>query len=436
MNARQLVFPLAVALAARASADLPAQTRAITLGEALRRAELVDPQVVQALGSVRNTSVGVRAAYSGYLPTFSTTANLSNNYSGGPSRVDPVTGEVITGSNTSTSVGFGASTSYDLFTGFRRGSDISAAKAQRSSAEAGLDYFRAQNRLTTTRSFVQALQAGSLVRVRRESIRRAEEQFRIAIAKLATRSVNIADSLQAALNVAQAQLQLVGDEQQLAANEAALARAIGETGRVEATEDSSLLRVLTIADTAALIGEAMNRAPETVRAEANERAARANHGVARAQYFPILSLSADTRLAGNRVNDYQFFSSRNLGLGLSWQIFNRFQRETQVARARSDLETAVTQAADVRRRVGADMVTRLASLKAAEERIRIAQRNVETLRALVRVQLERYRIGSIDNDFLSRAQEQLNNAESEAVRARFDYVLAKAEIEALLGRPL
>jgi len=436
MSARHVFVPLAVALSSAAGVDLLAQTRTVTLGEAIRRSELVDPQVVQAQGNVRNTSAGVRAAHATYLPTLSTNANLSNTYSGGPSRVDPVTGEVITGSNTSTSVGFGASTSYDLFTGFRRGKDISAAKAQRSSAEAGLEYSRAQNRLTTSRAFVQALQATSLVQVRRESIRRAEEQFRIASAKLATRSVNIADSLQAALNVAQAQLQLVSDEQQLAASEASLARAIGETGRVQAIEDSSLLRVIQIGDTAALIAEAMTRAPEVIRADAAENAARANHGAARAQYFPSVNLSADTRLAGNRVNDYTLFGSRNVGIGLSWQVFNRFQRELQVARTRSDMETAITQTADVRRRVGADMVGRLASLLAAEERIRIAQRNVETLRALVRVQLERYRIGSIDNDFLSRAQEQLNNAESEAVRARFDYVLAKAEIEALLGRSI
>jgi outer membrane protein TolC len=317
-----------------------AQARSITLDEALRRAELVDPQVIQAMGTVRNSGASVRAAYGTYLPSLQTSANFSNNFSEGESRVDPITGELISGSISSTGVNFGANASYDLFTGFRRGKDIASAKAQRASAEAALDYERAQNRLRTTRVFVDAIQSASLVQVRRESIRRAEEQFRIAIAKLATRSVNIDDSLQASVNVAQAQLQLLSDEQQQEANEAGLGRAIGEIGRVTAQSDGSLTRLVSIPDTAALIAEAQSRAPEVLRTEAAERAARANLGAVRTQYFPNLNLSANTQLAGNRSNDYQLFSSRSVGLGLSWQLFNRFQRELQISQRRSDLATA------------------------------------------------------------------------------------------------
>ncbi len=427
---------VSAAIVAAAAGPLVAQQRSVTLDEALRRATLVDPQVVQAQGNVFSAGAGIRAAKGGYLPSFSTSANFSNSFSEGESRIDPVTGELISGSNSSTGVNFGATASYDLFTGFRRGKDLSAARAQQASAEATLDYERAQNRLRTTRAFVDAIQSASLVQVRRESIRRAEEQFRIAVAKLATRSVNIDDSLQAAVNVAQVQLQLLSDEQQLAANEAALARAIGAVGRVAAEADSGLDRLAAIPDTAALIAEAQTRAPEVLRTEAAEQAARANLGAVKAQYFPNLSLSANTQFAGNRNNDYQLFASRGIGLGLSWQIFNRFQRELQIARNRSDVETAETQTADTRRRVTADMIGRLAGLRAAEARFRIAQTNVATLRALVQVKLERYRIGSIDADLLSRAQEQLNNAESEAVRARYDYLLRKADIEALIGRTM
>lgn len=427
---------LAIGFATLPGLSALAQTRSIGLPDALRRAEAVDPQVTQAHGAVRNTGAGVRSAFGNFLPSLSTSANFSNSFSEGESRVDPVTGEVISGSNSSTGLNVGASASYDLFTGFRRGKDLSAARAQQAAALAAYDYERAQNRLRTTRTFVDALQSAALVAVRRESIRRAEEQFRIAAAKLATRAVSIADSLQASVNVAQARLQLIADERQLASAEASLARAVGEAGRVTAADDTALVRIVTITDTLALIAEATNRAPEVLRVEAAERAARASFGATKAQYFPSLNLSASTQFAGNRANDYTLFNSRSLGLGLSWQLFNRFQREQQVARGRSDLETATIQTADTRRRLAADMLGRIASLRAAEERIRIAQSNVETLRILVRVHLERYRIGSLENDVLSRAQEQLNNAESDAVRARFDYVLAKAEIEALIGRSM
>ena len=434
MAPRHLVLTIGLGLALTARAQ--SQARSVTLVDALRRAESVDPQVVQAQGGVRNASAHVKSAFGSYLPSVGTSANFSNNSSQGESRVDPVTGEVITGNASSTGLNFGANASYDLFTGFRRGKDITAAKAQRDQANAALDYERAQNRLRTTRTFVDALQSVTLVAVRRESIRRAEEQFRIAAAKLATRSVSIADSLQAAVNVAQTRLQLIADERQLAISEAALARAIGETGSVSAADDSSLARASTIVDTAGLVAEATTRAPEVLRAIAAELAARASLGATKSQYFPSLNLQANSQLAGNKANDYKFFSSRSVGLGLNWQLFNRFQRELQLAQRRSDVETSETQTADTRRRVASDMLGKLATFRAAEERIAVTQTTVETLRALVRVHLERYRIGSIDNDVLSRAQDQLNSAESDAVRARFDYVIAKAEIEALIGRAL
>jgi outer membrane protein TolC len=56
--------------------------------------------------------------------------------------------------------------------------------------------------------------------------------------------------------------------------------------------------------------------------------------------------------------------------------------------------------------------------------------------ASVNVQLERYRLGSITINDLGIAQDQLNLTEEQAVTARFDYLRAKAQIEATIGRPL
>jgi outer membrane protein len=54
----------------------------------------------------------------------------------------------------------------------------------------------------------------------------------------------------------------------------------------------------------------------------------------------------------------------------------------------------------------------------------------------VRVQTERYRLGSIGIVELNAAQDALSRAETDAVSARFEYLRAKAQIEAILGRTL
>jgi outer membrane protein TolC len=54
----------------------------------------------------------------------------------------------------------------------------------------------------------------------------------------------------------------------------------------------------------------------------------------------------------------------------------------------------------------------------------------------VAVALERYRLGSITITDLNLSQSGLTRAEENRVNARFEYLRARAEIEAILGRRL
>ena len=427
------LFSCAFALAPTVSA---AQQRAVTLAEALQLAERNAPSVVQAQGGVRSAGAGMRAAWGEFLPTLNSTANYGTSFSAGPSRTDPITGEVISGNTSSSSLGLGGSASLNLFTGFRRGADLSAARAGRTEADAALAAERATSALQTTSQFLLALQSADLVRVRQEAIRRAEEKLAIANAKLATRAATIADSLQAVVDVTRARIQLLSEERNLTEAEAGLARFIGMDGRVSAVSDSSLFRVTPIADTAQLMAEAMDRAPAVVRAEARVRSARASLSIVRSTYLPTVQLSGSTSFSGSDRNSYTLFNNRSVNLGLSWQLFNGFGRERDVVQRQAALDAARSTAADTRRQIGSTLTTQLSGLSTAEQRMTLTTQSLEAARASARVQTERYRLGSIGIVELNAAQDALSNAESEAVAARFDYLRAKAQIESILGRTL
>src|ERR1043166_395716 len=125
----------------------PAQQRALTLGEAIQLAVKADPSVVQAEGTSRTAGASVRSTWGEFLPRINSSASYGKTYSGLPSHVDPVTGQVISGSITSGSLSFGGNASIDIFTGFRRGADLSAARANVSDADASLADLRAQSAL-------------------------------------------------------------------------------------------------------------------------------------------------------------------------------------------------------------------------------------------------------------------------------------------------
>ena len=189
--------------------QVQAQARAVTLADAIRLSERVQPTVVRAAGDVETAAAQRRNAWAAYLPALTASSSAGEFFSEGPSRIDPVTGQVLTGNSTNRSLNTSLSASVDLFTGFRRGAEMRAARAGQSAAEASLVDARFQQALTTTNQFLDALAAQQLVRVRESSVRRAEEQLKTSIAKLRAGSATRSDSLRSLVTLGNARLELM-----------------------------------------------------------------------------------------------------------------------------------------------------------------------------------------------------------------------------------
>ena len=425
-----------VLLGLGAAGPARAQDRAVTLADAIRLAERVQPAVVRAETGVRTAAARRRNAWGSYLPSVSASSSASEFFSEGTSRIDPVTGQLLSGNSSNRSLSTSLSASIDLFTGFRRGAEMGAARAGETAAEASLVDARFQQALTTTNQFFDALAAAQLVRVRQASVRRAEEQLKVSVNKLRAGSATRSDSLRSLVTLGNARLELIRAGADLAAAEAGLARLVGETGRVGAADDSAFYRIQAEIDTAALRAEAEARSPRIQSAAAEASAARANVKAARSGYWPSLSLSANTAWNASRANDYDLLNQRQVSLGLRWNLFDRFDRELGIAEREASLDVADAEASEARREVAAELTARLAELASARAQIDITGTSVLAATEDLRVQQERYRLGASTIVDLLTSQEALNQAEVDVVVARFAYLRAKAQLEALIGRTL
>ena len=428
--------PLAFAILLRlVPAGMSAQTPAVTLDDAIRLAQKAQPSVVQARGAARNAQAQVRSSTGAYLPNLNATTSGSRDYSERPT-TNSSSGSVQSGSTNNLS--FGLNASVDLFTGFRRGADSRAAKATRTAADASLTDAESQAALTATQQFFDALSAQQLVRVREASVTQAEEQLKLSIAKLHVGSATRSDSLRSLVNLGTAQLALVSAQSSVAGTQATLGRTLGLDGRVAAVDDSAFYSFVLTVDTAELQQEAMAHSPAAQAAEASAVAARAQVASAKSTYWPTVALSGSTNWSGsNNTNpDYQLFARRSIALGLSWPIFNRFQREQTIVNRQSSADAADATAADTRRQVQAAVTTQAADLEAARVRIEISRTSVEAAAEDLRVVQERYRVGAATILDVLTSQSALAQAQVDAVTARFDYLKAKAQIEALIGRHL
>lgn len=424
---------LAAAAAALAGVTpLAAQQAAgqgITLEQAIRMAQVAQPTVVAAQGAVDRASAQYRVSWGAFLPSLSFTSSYGTSYSNGPSRVNQITGEVISGQSYAQSMSNGVSGSVDLFTGFRRGAQMDAAKATEAAADAGLVDAQYQTTLSAKQTFFGALAATELVRVRQASLRRAQEQLAASVAKLQAGSATRSDSLRSLVTVGNARLQLLTAE-------ANLGRLVGMDGRVRALPDSAYLVVVEAGDTAAIRKEAEENSPKVRAAQATADAARASVKASKAAWWPQLNLSGRYSYNGNSGQNYQFFDSRSATLALSYPIFNNFQRDQSIVNAEATAASAQSTAEDARRQVDASLTARLAELEAARAQIDITATSLQAATEDLRVNQERYRLGAATIVDVLSSQEALSQAEVDVVQARYNYVVAKAQIEALIGRSL
>lgn len=422
-------------LASLASGAAAQEPRRVTLDEALRLAAQNQPAMVQARQDVRVATAQERQAFGAFLPTLS--SNMSTSKSGSQ-RIDATSGRPVnTGVPYNDSYGLNAS--LDLFTGFRRGANRRAAAATTGLREATQLRQEYAVALSTKQAFFNALAAAELVAVAETRLRRADEQLKLTSEKLRLGATTRSDSLRGRVEYGNAQLQLIQARADLRNAQAGLGRAIGFEGAVAPVPDTTREARLAPLDTAELRREAMATAPSLREAEASVASTRASLSASRSVYLPTLTATgssswarADTSFLGGS----EFTRSWSLRLQLSYPIFNGFQRETNIITADANALAAEARLRDARLLLDASLTQTFAALDAAAQKIDIARVSVAAAEEDLRMQRERYRLGSSTIFEVLTSQVSLDQAQVDLVRSRYDYLVARAQIEALVGHSL
>jgi outer membrane protein TolC len=97
---------------------------------------------------------------------------------------------------------------------------------------------------------------------------------------------------------------------------------------------------------------------------------------------------------------------------------------------------AVANAAETKREINSLVTAQLAVLATAFEQINIADANLAAAQEDLRVQNERYRVGAATILDLLTSQAALTEAEVNVIQTRFDYLIARSQLEATVGRTL
>ena len=420
------------ALAATGVSKAQQAPRPITLDEAVQLAQRNAPLAVQSRGQLRSSDATVRGAYAAFLPDVN--LNMSRAWEGGTRTVQA--GRPID-DDSPWSSSAGASMSLQLFDGGSRFYELRRARAQQDAAEANDIDQRFQIALDVKQAYYDGLAARESEAAARTQLEEAQQQMRTATARMAAGAATKSDSLRTVIQIGNAQLALITAQNALRTAEASLTRLVATPFPVTPAEDTLSPQSISM-DSTSLEQLALD-GPAIREAAAQWQVARASQKAARSTYFPSISMSYSRGSNGDDLgygwND-PFRYSSNLRFTASYPLFNRLNREEQ--RVSADVQEANSAAAlrDAQFAARQQLSQFLGALRTAEARIAIQSASVAAAEEDVRVQQQRYAVGASRLLDLLTSQTELNNARAALIQARYDYRIAKAQLEALVGRAL
>ena len=400
-----------------------AEPRALTLAEAVEMARHNAVSVVRAEGTSENAAQGVRTARGALLPTLSLSTGSTRQYA--PAAVPWSSNLALT-------------TNLLLFDGGRRFFDLHQARATRASADVDEGLARWQAVLAAKQAFFDVLAARETQVAAAAQLEQADRQRWVAVERTRAKAATRSDSLRAEIDVRSAQLEVLVAATARASADAALARAIGSLDPVTAAAADTTDPGLAL-DESALIPLVEN-APLVQSARGHLDADREAEKGSWTAYLP--SLSASWTHSGNGTVGPGEWGANSLDytgalrLSLNFTLFDQFRRESQVVQAGANVRVAEAELRDARLAARQQLTDGLGGYRTAAQRAASLAASVEAAVEDLRVQSERYAVGGSTLLDVLASQAQLDRARRDLIRARYDQRVAKAQLEALIGRDL
>jgi len=393
--------------------------------------------VIQAHGQVRTSSASTRAAYGAFLPSVSLSAGATRNYSSGRTRIDS-NGQVVTNPSFPWASNAGLSANVALFAGGQRIFDLRQARARETVADVNETTARFTAALDAKQQYYNVLAARESQTAAAAQLEQAEQQRKTAIARSNARVATRSDSLRAEIQLRTAQLAVTDARNDLETANAALTRAVGSEEPLTAATELPEHAELAL-DDAALRALALN-GPAVQQARAELSAARSAQQSAWTHYLPALNATY-SRTGSGAADDPEFVDknfrySGVLRLTASVPVFDQFQRELRVTQAKVDQSNAEASLRDATLGAVQTLTTQLGAFRSAQERVDSQTATVEAAEEDLRVQQQRYAVGASTLLDVLTSQTQLIQARRDLIRARYDQRIAKAQLEALVGREL
>lgn len=407
----------------------------ISMTDAVRLAKENNVSNITAENGVRSSNNSVRSARAALFPTLN--ANAGQSKSTGQ-RLNSQTNKLVDFAP-GWSYNTGLSSNLTLFDAGKMFADIKSAKANVAAAEATQVNTEYNVALQVKQAYNSILAAKESEAAAQAQLQAAQLQLETSIAKVKAGAANVSDSLRSVVQVGNAQLALLAAQNAYRTQSATLTHLVGTPYFVTADLADTVAHPVVPIDSGAIMELALN-GPQIRQFEAQSTAALAAERSAKTAYLPTVTAnftysgSGTSAAYGLNSNPYPY--TRGVSLNLQYPLFNRFSRENNIATAQINYENAQAQLKDAKLAAQQNIITDIATLRNAEETMRVQEINVQASQEDLRVQQQRYNLGASTLLDVLNSQLTLVQARQSLIQARLNYRNARAQIEAAIGRDL
>ena len=424
---------------------LQAQSRTITLEEAIQIALENNYQLKQAENNRSLADTRVRSAQADFLPNLS--AGLSGNRNVGRQFIQE---DLSFDDRTTYSLGGSINSSVTVFNGFSNIANLRRAEADRSSDELQLQRLRENIMFNTASRYLQVVLNEELLKIAQSTLLASESQLEQVMAQVEVGARPIVDLYNQESAVASDELTVIQRENALDVSKAQLIRIMQDDSisdietSMPTVEELSLVPVdLDLYD---LIQAALTRRSDFRAQEYDIESNRQNYRIARAQFLPTVNASAGISARYSDQFSFmgesvpfadQFFDqnvTRNLGFNIQIPIFTRWNTRTTVQAAHVQLRNSELQLDNVRfqiseevRQAYSDYQSIVKELESTEKALRAAERAYET-------EQQRYEVGSSTLIELNLANANYVQAQSNRIQAIYNFVFQEQLLDYFLGQ--
>jgi outer membrane protein len=421
--------------------QMVAQGKKWTLEECVDYAIKNNISIKQSELDLKTSSIEKMEAIGGFLPSLNANANYSVNTG---ASINPVTNQFQ--NQTFKSFSAGASSNMTLFNGLANWKVVQRAKLSRIANSYRLDKMKDDIALSVANSYLQILFN--------------KEQLKVQI----NQNLITKENINRTKDLIEAGVVPAGDIYELQATDASQQQQIINTENTLFISKIGLCQILLLEDYASFdisdevfdipLTNISNETQETILVKARESVkevkialsnvdlAKKDLAISRSSYLPTLTgfVGYNTRWSESTIFNFadqlSLFDGTGIGLQLNIPVLNGLATRGRVQRAKINQERATYQLKQAELDLERNVYQAYNDVINARKAFEAAQKSLESRLQAFNFSKERYNVG-LQNAFdFSQATLALENAQSEVIRTKYDYIFRTKILEFYFGIPL